>query len=287
MKEIGKIYEETNYGIFRRLPDNRDVTQGRINKLVASFKERSILNPLIVNEKMEIIDGQGRYEARKFLGLPIQFIIIPNIGSDECKLMNRYNTSWTLKDFCISYAKSGNENYRRLIKAADDAKCSLADALMYTGKLINKGGGGNGCRKAVVERGELNFTIEDARTTKDVADHLRKLRAALSFNKLFNETMKRAISIIYRWEEYNNNGESYNADRMIAKCEQNRSSFIQTGNLNSMIAELERIYNYRQPSNTKIYFTDYMRNKGSNVRDYMTSKPTAKNTEDRSTLKKR
>lgn len=99
--------------------------------------------------------------------------------------------------------------------------------------------------------------------------------------------MKRAISIIYRWEEYNNNGESYNADRMIAKCEQNRSSFIQTGNLNSMIAELERIYNYRQPSNTKIYFTDYMRNKGSNVRDYMTSKPTAKNTEDRSTLKKR
>ena len=58
-------------------------------------------------------------------------------------------------------------------------------------------------------------------------------------------------------------------------------------NLTAEQEALERIYNYRQPSNTKIYFTDYMRNKGSNVRDYMTSKPTAKNTEDRSTLKKR
>ena len=63
MKIIGQVFEETNYDAFAKLPDNRDLSPGRLNKLIASISERYILNPIIVNEKMEIIDGQGRLNA--------------------------------------------------------------------------------------------------------------------------------------------------------------------------------------------------------------------------------
>ena len=91
-KIIGNIYEETDYTKFRKLPDNRDVLSNRLTKLEASLSERAILNPIIVNEKMQIIDGQGRYEALKRMGKPIQYVVAKGANSDDCKRMNRYNT---------------------------------------------------------------------------------------------------------------------------------------------------------------------------------------------------
>ena len=35
-----------------------------------------IKNPIVVNEKMEIIDGQGRFEVCKEKGLPIYYNIV-------------------------------------------------------------------------------------------------------------------------------------------------------------------------------------------------------------------
>ena len=92
-KVIGQIFEEENYDIFVKLDDNRDVLSGRLNKLIASISERYVLNPIIVNEKFEIIDGQGRYEALKKLNRPIHYIIAPGAASDDCRRMNKYNTT--------------------------------------------------------------------------------------------------------------------------------------------------------------------------------------------------
>jgi ParB-like chromosome segregation protein Spo0J len=89
---IGYVYQTYKYDSFVRLEDNRDVFSNRLNKLIASISERYICNPIIVNEKREIIDGQGRYEARKSLGLPIHYTIAKGATSDDCRRMNRYNT---------------------------------------------------------------------------------------------------------------------------------------------------------------------------------------------------
>lgn len=62
---FAQVYEEKDYSKFKRLENNRDVTESRKEKLKASIASGEILNPIIVNEKMEIIDGQGRYEAKK------------------------------------------------------------------------------------------------------------------------------------------------------------------------------------------------------------------------------
>ena len=42
MKIIGNIFEESDYSVFKRMPDNRNVTQRRLDKLIESFQEMDI-----------------------------------------------------------------------------------------------------------------------------------------------------------------------------------------------------------------------------------------------------
>ena len=53
-----------DYGIFKRLKGNRTVTRSRVEKIKNSInKVGYIKSPIVVNEKREVIDGQGRCQA--------------------------------------------------------------------------------------------------------------------------------------------------------------------------------------------------------------------------------
>ena len=59
-----KIYETTSYSQFKTMEGNRAVKDGRVNKIVESINKIGyVLSPILVNEKMEVIDGQGRLSA--------------------------------------------------------------------------------------------------------------------------------------------------------------------------------------------------------------------------------
>lgn len=112
MESIAKVYVTEKYGLFKRLDGNRDIVESRKRKIIKSIQKVGyIINPIIVNEKMEIIDGQGRYEACKELGLPIYFVKAKGAGIDECMAMNISQSNWTMMDYIQSYAELGNLNY--------------------------------------------------------------------------------------------------------------------------------------------------------------------------------
>ena len=63
-----EILRTNKYEIFKELKGNREISPLRITKIINSIKNVGyIINPIIVNEKMEIIDGQGRLEALRIL----------------------------------------------------------------------------------------------------------------------------------------------------------------------------------------------------------------------------
>ena len=70
-----------------------------------------ITSPILVNEKYEIIDGQGRFEALKELDMPIEYIMQEGLGIKECVSMNVNQTNWTINDYIATYAKRGVESY--------------------------------------------------------------------------------------------------------------------------------------------------------------------------------
>lgn len=118
--ETIKVFTTRDYGRFNRLKGNRDVANKRVAIIKESIEQVGyISNPIIVNEKMEIIDGQGRCEALRQLDLPIEYRVVSGLGIKECRAMNLKPTSWSISDFVKSYAEYGNENYIRFKAIAD------------------------------------------------------------------------------------------------------------------------------------------------------------------------
>lgn len=110
------VYVTTDYSIFKRLTGNRDIPETRISKIVNSIKAIGwVRNPIIVNEKMEVIDGQGRLTALQRLGMPVEYVIAEGAGNKECIHMNINMVNWSQADFVKSYAEQGNVNYQRLL----------------------------------------------------------------------------------------------------------------------------------------------------------------------------
>lgn len=100
-----KIQSTTNYAMFKTLDGNRSVKDHRVDKIVQSIVDVGyITNPIIVNEKMEVIDGQGRLAALERLCLPVEYLVHEGIGIKECRSMNIHQSNWTDYDYVSSYA---------------------------------------------------------------------------------------------------------------------------------------------------------------------------------------
>ena len=66
MKEVATVYRTEDLSIFKTLKGNREVKENRKQTLIESIdKHGYITNPIIVNERFEVIDGQGRLAACK------------------------------------------------------------------------------------------------------------------------------------------------------------------------------------------------------------------------------
>lgn len=112
-KPTGFIYESSDYSRFKMLDGNRFVDHS--DKIIESIKlNGQLMAPIIVNENMEIIDGQNRFEAYKKLGLPVQYIVSKGYGIAECIAMNSVSKNWTTNDYIKSYSDLGNKNFQFL-----------------------------------------------------------------------------------------------------------------------------------------------------------------------------
>ena len=114
-KIVANVYETSDYNKFKKLLGNRDVPEQLIAKIMESIKSVGyVLNPCVINGKNEIIDGQGRIEALKRLGMPVNYVIDMKAGLEQCVHLNINGTPWTTNDYIHSYIQQGNENYKNL-----------------------------------------------------------------------------------------------------------------------------------------------------------------------------
>jgi len=85
------IRKTTNYEIFTFREDNREkIDKKHLARLVESIKSRNLLElrPIMVNEKLEIVDGQHRLLAAKQLGYEIYYQKEENLDCADIVRMN-------------------------------------------------------------------------------------------------------------------------------------------------------------------------------------------------------
>ena len=121
MKKTIEVFETSDYGIFKRLKGNRDVNN--VKRIIKSIKSVGyIMNPVIVNENMEVIDGQNRIEALQMLNLPVHYYVVPGATIDTARALNLGRANWKPIDYAKSYAEEGNVSYQLLLNLMDEAK---------------------------------------------------------------------------------------------------------------------------------------------------------------------
>lgn len=125
---------ETDYNRFQIIGENREIKSPHAQKIAQSIKNINLIgaNPIIVANDL-IIDGQHRFNACRILGIPVPYIEIIGMSSDEMiKAMYSLNSNaknWGLGDYLKLYVKQGKENYILLNKFMDDYGISISIAI--------------------------------------------------------------------------------------------------------------------------------------------------------------
>ena len=187
-----EVYVTKNYDIFKRLTGNRDIPESRISKIVESIQTIGwIHNPIIVNEKMEVVDGQGRLTALQRLKMPVEYIIVEGIGNKECIRMNMHMVNWKLPDFVKSYAEQGNENYQRLLALMEKYAGGNLNIISTAVYRVSK------AKLRDIKEGTLQLTEEQYRAAVPRLEYIKPLLEKLDEKKLPGSMITLMQTLIY------------------------------------------------------------------------------------------
>ena len=237
------VYVTKDYSIFKRLVGNRDIPENRISKIVESIQTIGwVHNPIIVNEKMEVIDGQGRLTALQRLKMPVEYIIAEGAGNKECIYMNMNMVNWKLPDFIKSYAEQGNENYQRLLSLMQRYANGNLDIISTAVYRVSKS------KHRDIKQGILQLTEEQYRAAVPRLEYIKPILEEIDEKKLPGSmvTLMQTLIYYYDYPEVDKNRLRYSVEKNIY----NATPWVLNTDCER---EVENCYNYGLGLDKKIF----------------------------------
>jgi len=133
MEVVNQVRKTNDYSLFKPLVGNRVVNKLHVKRLKDSFERTYLLNPIIVNDKYEIIDGQHRFQSARELGKPVNFIVAPGYGLREVQILNENMKNWRKEDYLNAYCDLGHPQYlrfREFMNRFPDFSISICQSLL-------------------------------------------------------------------------------------------------------------------------------------------------------------
>ena len=194
-KVVYNVYITKDYSIFKRLVGNRDIPESRISKIVESIQTIGwVHNPIIVNENMEVIDGQGRLTALQRLKMPVEYIVAEGAGNKECIYMNMNMVNWALPDFIKSYAEQDNENYQRLLSLIENYANGNLNIISTAVYRVSK------AKTREIKSGILQLTEEQYRAAIPRLEYIKPILEEIDYKKLPGSVVTLMQTLIYYYD---------------------------------------------------------------------------------------
>lgn len=111
----------SDYSVFKFIQGNRNIVESHVKEIIKSINSIGYIPiPIVVNEDMEIVEGQHRFEALKRLNLPIPYIIVLGATREEIIALNTSSRKWGTADYISSFASDNIPSYQRLKQLLHD-----------------------------------------------------------------------------------------------------------------------------------------------------------------------
>lgn len=123
------IRKTNNYAMFKNILGNRNLRGTNYNKLIKSMKEKQLIIPILCNDKLEIIDGQHRYEACKELNYPLYYYVVEGYEIDDVKRANLVSCNWVVDDYLKLNIEIGKRDYIEFKNIKDQFGISTSQLL--------------------------------------------------------------------------------------------------------------------------------------------------------------
>lgn len=240
-KAINTVYLTNQFDRFKYLDGNRAVSDGRVAKIKQSIQEIGYIPiPAVVNEKMEIIDGQGRIAACKELNIPTAYIVMKGLALKECIRLNINQYNWKVPDFINSYASTGDLSYQLLQALVREYKDSFGvGSIIFAVHKFDEGKG-NG----VVTTGKFCCTEKEynhARVLLGKTKERREIiRETLDSSKL-NQASIQALMIFLDSPSVN----LQKLDNKLSnlKYQEKILTFVSSSTVDSALRSMDKLYN--------------------------------------------
>lgn len=236
--------ETSNLDQFIFRDDNREkINAAHVKVLVESIRSCNLLSmkPILVNEKLEIIDGQHRVLAAKEVGVSIFYDVRPDITPKHMILLNN-TKSWTLADHLHFYLKHNYHEYHMLANFMKFNEITLRIALNL---LIG------GTHEAYQKFRNGDFVMNSDVSAKDLrmCRHTQQTLCRLNGHNYYMFSMKfwKAHLILTRNENFNREKWENNLKRMSERVCPKVS-------YKDFLKLFVEIHNWR--NNVKIFITD-------------------------------
>lgn len=231
--EVVTVIKRTmDYEKFIFLIPNRPRYRAHINNLKAAmqqFPQIFAAQPVLVNEKWEIIDGQHRFVGAMELGRPIYYIQVSGLTMEIARAMNILQLPWQPMDFARSYANSKKSAYVTYLAFRDKYPFTHSTILHF---LV--GSRQHGIH-AKFRRGE--FEVTDAEAAQQNLDRLLEVREVIRIPML----APFAIALLYAFKT-----EGFKYDHFMNKLKMHGDEYLRrTTSVADCLRMIEDIYNYQ------------------------------------------
>lgn len=192
---VTEIRKTNNYPMFKNMIGNREIKDKNYKKLIRSMSEKQLIIPILVNEKLEIIDGQHRFNACKTLQLPVYYYIIPGYEIEDVKRANLVSCNWNLDDYLNLHIQLAKGEYAKFLDLKNKYNLKTSQLLEIIATLEQK------------EYGRVRLCFEDGSFEIDnimiIEKFLMDLSDFSSFKDCYSTKFSKAFLRLYMHNAYN------------------------------------------------------------------------------------
>lgn len=240
-----KVYFTRDYGAFKSILGNRDLSQRKINRIISDIENGlDMLRycPIIVDRDMNVIDGQHRLFVARQIRSNIWYVISDTLSLIDIARINSNTEKWKPSDFLNAYLVHGLEDYKILDEFVNRQGISLGIGI----KLLSQGcvsGTGITQKKVMPDFQQGKFKVNHM----DYAEELMAVvKRFSSFNKHLTRDFIHAIHLLLK-------AGKANIDDLVRNFNHDSSQLDKCDSVKDHMNALELIYNWKKKERHLIF----------------------------------